>query len=95
MMAPKHIFSGGVIVEITTNIATCIFNEVFCTVLKMIDVLNIKIRAYASTYAETRDEQRIRLVNRRSTDLSQKDRASRRDTRMGENEFHEESEGLL
>ncbi|KAL7287172.1 hypothetical protein TKK_0018606 [Trichogramma kaykai] len=29
------------------------------------------------------------------TDLSQKDRASRRDTRMEENQFHEESEGLL
>ncbi|KAL7299224.1 hypothetical protein TKK_0007819 [Trichogramma kaykai] len=59
------------------------------------DVLNLKIGVYASTYAEKRDEQRIRLANRRSTDLSQNDRASRRDTRMEENQFHEESEGLL
>uniref|UniRef100_A0ABD2VY27 Uncharacterized protein n=1 Tax=Trichogramma kaykai TaxID=54128 RepID=A0ABD2VY27_9HYME len=95
MMAPKHIFSGGVIVEIATNIAACIFNGGFCTVLKIMDVLNLKIGVYASAYAEKRDEQRIRLANRRSTDLSQKDRASRRDTRMEENQFHEESEGLL
>ncbi|KAL7307786.1 hypothetical protein TKK_0000111 [Trichogramma kaykai] len=95
MMAPKHIFSGGVIVEIVTNIAACIFNEGFCTVLKIMDVLNLKIGVYSSTYAEKRDEQRIRLANRRSTDLSQKDRASRRDTRIEENQFYEESEGLL
>lgn len=95
MMAPKHIFCGAKIVEIATKIAACIFNDGFATVLKIMEVLNIKIGESALKFGEKRDNARIYRAERRSTEASQKARSARRDARMEENDAYEEVEGIL
>lgn len=94
-ITPKHIFSGGKIVEIATHIAACVFNEGFDPILKIMEVMNIKIGPIALEYARSRDNLRIRKANRESSESSKEARTKRKDVKSLENEMYEENEGIL
>lgn len=94
-MAPKHVFSGKIIVQIACQTAACIFNEGFKPVLKIMSVMGVKIGPTAVQYATQRDRERIRVANRRSTDASKEARTQRRNAILDENERFEEEEGIM
>lgn len=94
-MAPKHIFCGKKIVEIACQTAACIFNEGFHPVLKILEVMGVKIGPIAAQFAADCDRTRIRVANRRSTDASKEARTKRRQAILDENEHYEEDEGIM
>ncbi|CAH2088980.1 unnamed protein product [Euphydryas editha] len=94
-MAPKHIFCGKKIVEIACQTAACIFNEGFHPVLKIMEVMGVKIGPIAAQFAADCDRTRIRVANRRSTDASKEARTKRRQAILDENEHYEEDEGIM
>ena len=92
-MAPKHLFNGKKVVEIACKTSACIFNEGFHPVLKIMEVLGIKLGQTAFSYAEKLDTERTTIANRRSLDASKEARTLRRQARLEENENFEQSEG--
>ena len=92
-MAPKHLFNRKKVVEIACKTSACIFNKGFYSVLKIMDVLGIKLGQTAFSYAEKLDTERITIANRRSLDASKAARKLRRQARLEENENFEQSEG--
>ena len=72
-MAPKHMYNGKIVVEISSKIACCIFNEGFSSVLKIMEVLDCEPGWLAVAYASTRDADRLQQAKRDATD-AQKNR---------------------
>lgn len=93
--APKHIFCGKKIVEIACQTAACIFNEGFHPVLKILEVMGVKIGPIAAQFAADCNRTRIRVANRRSTDASKEARTKRRQAILDENVHYEEDEGIM
>ena len=87
-VAPKHLFNGKKLVEIAYKTSACIFNEGFHPVLKIKEVLGIKLGQTAFSYTEKLHTERITVANRRSLDASKV-------ARLEENENFEQSEGIL
>lgn len=94
-MAPKHVFTGKKTVEIACQTAACIYNEGLQPVLKILEVMGVKLGPIAVQYAEKRDSDRIRVGNRRSSNASKETRSRRRGAILDEHTFYEESEGPL
>ncbi|XP_074114279.1 uncharacterized protein LOC141537286 [Cotesia typhae] len=94
-MAPKHIFCGKKIVEIACQTAACIFNEGFHPVLKILEVMGVKIGPITTQFAADCDRTRIRVANRRSTDVSKEARTKRRQAILDENVHYEDDEGIM
>ena len=92
-MAPKHLFNGKKIVEIACKTSACIFNEGFHPVLKIMEVLGIKLGQTAFSYAEKLHTERITIANRRSLDASKETRTLCRQARLKGNVNFEQSEG--
>ena len=49
-MDPKHIFRGKAILEFSAFTAACIFNEDFTSLLKIMEVIDVKIGEEAMRY---------------------------------------------
>ncbi|XP_032690268.1 uncharacterized protein LOC116853322 [Odontomachus brunneus] len=94
-LVPKHIFTGRKILQISAYTSACVFNEGFCTLLRIMEVMEITIRPAAVQLAHKQDGQRIAQANHRSTDASKKSKIARREERALENEAYEEYEGIL
>lgn len=94
-LVPKHQFSGKKIVDIAACCAACTFNEGFKAILKMMDVMGIKIGPYADQLARDRDERRIYKADRQSTSDSKEARTARKKSKSQENEDYERTEGIL
>lgn len=94
-IAPKHLFCGHETVEIATHLAACIFNEGFATILKVMEIMEIKIGRTALIYAEKRDDKRVRTADRRSSEIFKRARKSRREEISQEIEQMDEAEGVL
>ncbi|CAH2105036.1 unnamed protein product [Euphydryas editha] len=94
-MAPKHIFCGKKIVKIACQTAACIFNEGFHPVLKILEVMGVKIGSIAAQLAADCDRTRIRVANRRSTEAYKEARTKRRQAILDENEHYEEDVGIM
>lgn len=94
-LAPKHIFSGKKIIDIATYCAACTFNEGFLLVLKIMDVMGIKIGPYAEQLAQERDAQRIYRADRQSMSDSKEARTARKKAKTEELEEYEKTEGIL
>ena len=89
-MAPKHLFNGMKVVEIACKTSACIFNKGFHPVLKIMEVLGIKLGQTAFSYAEKLDTERITIANHRSLDASKEARTLRRQARLEKNENFEQ-----
>lgn len=95
MFAPKHLHCGKRTVDIANYLAVVIFNEGFRPILKIMDVLGIKIGPNAKQYAECRDNERIEQSERRASAASKEARAARREASAAQNSFFEAEEGGL
>lgn len=93
--APKHVFCGTQIIEISAFLATCIFNEGFKSILKIMETMGIIIGPYSDLFACYRDEERIKYAERRTTYQSIEERMTRRNEIIEQQRQFEETEGLL
>ena len=93
-LAPKHEHAGFKIVQIATFIATVTFNDGFNGVLKIMEVVELKIGPTCKAAAEQRDHDRLRRQARASSAQS-KTRTVARMEKMKENQLYEESGGML
>lgn len=94
-LAPKHLNSGIKIIEIAAFLAAGIFNEGYYAVLKIMEMLNIKIGQQCKLCADTHDATRVTRQERRSLSSTKEARMARRQEQIEQNEFYEEAEGLL
>ena len=94
-LAPKHIFSGKNIIELTANCALCRYNEGSKPLLKIMEMMGITIGAAASAMATKNDECRIRRSNHCSSEESKERRTEKRECRLRENELYEDEEGEM
>lgn len=94
-LAPKQTFSGAKTVDIASYCAPSIFNEGFSSLLKIMDIMNVKIGPNAFNLCKTVDERRISQANERSFDASKEGRIQRRTTRSALEEDFLEEEGVL
>ena len=84
-MVPKHIFSGKQIVQITTQLSACIFNEGTQTILKTMEIMGIKLGRIAVSFAEARNYKRIKKADKTTFNTSKEARIRRKSTRSEEN----------
>ncbi|XP_015434570.1 PREDICTED: uncharacterized protein LOC107190295 [Dufourea novaeangliae] len=94
-LAPKHLHCGIQTVEIAAYIATGVFNEGYFAILKIMDVLEIRIGLHCNQYADTYDAARVKRQDRRSFSSSKEARTAQREARSSQQQFYEETEGLL
>ncbi|XP_014485935.1 PREDICTED: uncharacterized protein LOC106750248 [Dinoponera quadriceps] len=94
-LAPKQIFSGVKTIDIASYCAASIFSEGYFSILKMMDVMNIKIGPNAFNLCNTVDERRISQANERLFDASKEGRMEGRNARSAlEEDFFEEEDIL-
>ncbi|KZC08959.1 hypothetical protein WN55_11422 [Dufourea novaeangliae] len=94
-LAPKHLHCGIQTVEIATYIVAVVFNEGYFAILKIMDVLDIRIGLHCKQYADTYDAARVKCQDRRSFSSSKEARTAQREARASQQQFYEETEGLL
>ncbi|XP_011881176.1 PREDICTED: uncharacterized protein LOC105569367 [Vollenhovia emeryi] len=93
--APKHVFSDSNIIQIAAFLATCIFNEGFKPILKIMETMGITIGPYADLFASNRDAERIKDAERRTFYHSVEQRMARSNENLNTRRNFEETEGLL
>lgn len=94
-LAPKHLNVGIKIIEIAAYIAACVFNEDYNSVLKIMNILEIKIGQQCRMFAEMYNEKRINRQERRSLTATKEARSAHKQEKLEQNELYEETEGLL
>lgn len=94
-MAPKHTFNSAKITEICAFISACVYNEGFSSVLKIMDVMGIKLGLVCSAYAQQRNAERISRAEERHTFASKEARTAQRMEASDQQSMYEEVEGLL
>lgn len=90
-----HAFCGSNIIKIATFLATCIFNEGFKPILKIMETMGITIGPYADLFASNRDAERIKDADRRTSYQSVEPRMARTNEKLNTLRNFEETEGLL
>lgn len=94
-LARKVVLCGKTVLEIAIFIAGCIFNEGFNTLLKILEVMGVKIGPEAVNFANTHDEQRVAAAIHHSSKTSKEGRLARREARAVNDDLFEEVEGIL
>ena len=94
-MVPKHLFSGKQIVQISTQLSACVFNEGCQTILKTMEIMGIQLGRVAISCAQERDDKRIKEADKKTFNCSKEARTKRRSDRSEENHLLEQAEGLL
>ncbi|KZC06783.1 PREDICTED: uncharacterized protein LOC107195087 [Dufourea novaeangliae] len=92
-LAPKHLNYGINIIEIATFIAASIFNEGYCAILKMMNILEIKIGHECKYFPDKYNAARVHRQERLSRSSSKEARSARREEQLEQQQFLEE--GLL
>jgi len=92
-MAPKHVFCGKNVLEISAYLAACMCNEGYQPVLKCMEIMGITLGPKAVEFAEQNDRTRIRTANHRSS--SKEARTSRRKARSAQEDSFDQAEGVL
>ncbi|XP_071579129.1 uncharacterized protein [Temnothorax nylanderi] len=94
-LAPKHLHSGVKIIEIAAYITAGIFNEGYFAVLKIMEILQIKIGPQCKLFADNYKVERTKRQERRSFSSSREARLARKQRQIEQNELFEEAEGIL
>lgn len=94
-LAPKHLHSGSKIIEIAATIAAATFNEGHVALLQLMVELNLTIGSQCKKYADEMTERRLVRQERRSFISTKEARKARKEELIQQNEFFEETEGLL
>ena len=59
------------------------------------EVMGVTIGNEAKNFAQIRDDRRIAIAEKFTTDTSKKERIKRKEARLAENDAYEEADGLL
>ena len=94
-MAPKHLHSGGKVINIAAFMAAGVFNEGYFAILKVMEELRINIGVACKDFATNYDAQRITRQNEMTKSCTKEARTARRLENTRINELYEEEEGLL
>lgn len=94
-IAPKHNFVGKRVLDIATQVALSIFNEGRISVLKMMEVMGIKIGSYAYEFAKFKNSQRMQIAEKQSIASSKEGRSAKKNAEQIEEDGYERVEGLL
>ncbi|KZC13116.1 hypothetical protein WN55_05539, partial [Dufourea novaeangliae] len=94
-LAPKHLTYGINIIEIAAFIAASVVNEGYCAILKMMNILQIKIGHECKSFADKYNAARVNRQERRSPSSSKEARSARREQQLEQQQFFEEAEGFL
>lgn len=92
--APEHVHCGSRTIEIAAYMAACIFNEGFNPILKMMQVMGIRVGFWAQKFNTDRHEDRIQDAHWRALYKSREAPTARKRAKLQEEEY-EVVEGLL
>lgn len=92
---PEQNFVCKNVVEIAAHISLSIFNEGRKTVLKMMELMEIAIGPLAAEITQYKDEQQIKLAEKRSAEATEDGRIEAKKIRLEEEKNFEKVEGLL
>lgn len=92
---PKHIYCSSTTISIAAYIVVCMFNEGANTLLKMLEIMGVKIGPNTKRYATISDEERIQQADRCTQYESREKRMARKKEKLAEQDEFEEIEGLL
>ena len=93
--APERVHCAIKTIETATFLAVIIFNEGFLPILKVMDVMGVKIGQQAEMQAHSRNETRICRAERRSADLAKDRRTQLVEERAALQDMYEREEGPL
>lgn len=65
-LAPKHLHCGSKMVEIATFLSSGIFNEGYYTVLKVMNIMGIRVGPACKAVADAMNNQRLNLAHHKS-----------------------------
>ena len=94
-LAPKHLHCGSQVIDISTYIAACIFNEGRSALLKIMSTMEISIGIEASRYTSDADDQRILDAERKITPAVRNARLARRLEEHANQKQFEIEEGIV
>lgn len=94
-LAPKSISSGKTIVDVATDIAVCVFNDGFVSILHIIKAMNLEIGPNSYEMCLEIDKQRIKLAERSLSDRVKEARIASRSSRKEMQEQEDNLEGQL
>lgn len=94
-IAPKHKFVGKQTLEIAALSAACIFNEGFLPILRVMEVMGVKIGPHARHFADMANDKRVDRANLEATGASKENRTATRNARILENDAYEDHEGVV
>ena len=94
-IAPKHKFVGKKTIEIAALSAACIFNEGLSPILKVMEVMGIRIGPEARHFADRANNRRIDRAELEATEASKEHRTALRNARILQNDAYEDLEGVV
>ncbi|XP_050526570.1 uncharacterized protein LOC126897202 [Daktulosphaira vitifoliae] len=93
--SPKHLHNGLKTIELANFFATSIFNDGYSSILKIFNVMGVKVGPAARDYTALKDETRLRIADHRQRACSKEGRSSRRRASSAQQALFEEEEGEL
>lgn len=95
MFAPKHLHCGKKTVEIANFLAVVIFNKGFQKILKIMEVMEMKVGQNAKIFADDRDKEHVQRSNRWASAASKEARTASREKKATLQDFFKAEEGFL
>lgn len=93
--APKHIYHGKEVIELSAWLAAIIYNEGLSPILKIYEGIGVAVGNYAANFVIARDRVRIHGAEHRSTELAKKRKSDQQKEKNQEQVEYEQAEGLL
>lgn len=94
-LAPKNISSGKTVLDIATEIAVCVFNDGFSSILHIMEAMGLEIGPKSYEMCMEIDKQRITLAERSLSDRVKEARIAARSSRKDMYEQEDNLEGQL
>ncbi|KYQ59592.1 hypothetical protein ALC60_01383 [Trachymyrmex zeteki] len=94
-IAPKHKFVGKQTLEIAAFSAACIFNEGLLPILKVMEVMGVKIGPQARQFVDKANDRRVDRAELEATEASKEHRTATRNAKILENDAYEDQEGVV
>lgn len=94
-IAPKHKFVRKKTLEIAALSAACIFNEGLLPILKVMEVMGVRIGPEARHFADRANSRRVDRAELEATEASKEHRTFLRNARILENDAYEDQEGAV
>ena len=91
---PKEKHHGLTTVETSVAIAVCIFNDGCSRLGQILEVMDINVGEFATTFFEDKDTFRIITAQRQAQMATKESRKRRRQRRLGRDEDQAEAEGF-